>query len=434
MEILYLLIAGIIGLLIGWLLVKNTMATKISSLESQKISAETRSTELEKEKMQLQNESGIANEKLFALNKDLGISQSNFENLERKLIEQKNEVEQLQEKFKTEFKNIANEILDEKSKKFTEQNKENLDRILNPLKENIEKFEKKVNETHETRIKENASLKTQIENLAKLNENISKEANNLTTALKGQTKTQGNWGEMILESILEKSGLVKDREYFVQESFTDETGKRFQPDVLVKLPENKIIVIDAKVSLNAYENYCSAEDETLRKKYFNEHLQSIRNHIKNLSEKNYQNLHQLQTLDFVLLFVPIEPAFTIATQIDPQLYNFAFEKNIIVVSTSTLFATLRVIASIWRQENQNKNAIEIARQSGALYDKFVGLSEDLIDLGTKMKQAQNHYESSMNKLTTGSGNLVRSTEKIKQLGAKATKQLPQNLLDRADED
>jgi DNA recombination protein RmuC len=434
MEILYLSLAGIIGLLIGWLLTKNSVSSKISSLESQKISAEAKSADLELGKMQLQNESANANEKLFALNKELGISQSNHENLQKKLAEQKLEVEQLQERFKTEFENIANKLLDEKSKKFTEQNKENMDRILNPLKENIEKFEKKVNETHETRIKENASLKTQIENLTKLNENISKEANNLTTALKGQTKTQGNWGEMILESILEKSGLVKDREYFVQESFTDEEGRRFQPDVLIKLPENKIIVIDAKVSLKVYDNFCSVEDETLKKKYLNEHLQSIRNHIKNLSEKKYQNLYQLQTLDFVLLFVPIEPAFNIAVQMDPQLYNFAFEKNIIVISTSTLFATLSTIASIWRNENQNKNAIEIARQSGLLYDKFVGLSNDLIELGNKMRQAQNHYESSMNKLTTGAGNLVKSVEKIKQLGAKTAKQLPQNLLDRADED
>lgn len=434
MEILYLILAGIAGGIIGWQLTKNSFSSKISSLESQKLSAETKSADLEREKTRLEDETSILNQKLFALNRDLGTFETNTNNLKEKLIEQKSEVEQLQERFKMEFENIANKLLDEKSKKFTEQNKENMDRILNPLKENIEKFEKKVNETHETRIRENASLKTQIENLARLNENISKEANNLTTALKGQTKTQGGWGEMILESILEKSGLVKDREYFVQESITNEEGRRFQPDVLVKLPEGKSIVIDAKVSLVAYENFCSAEDEILQKRYLNEHLQSIRNHIKNLSEKKYQTLYNLQTLDFVLLFVPIEPAFNIAVQTDPLLYNFAFEKNIIVISTSTLFATLSTIASIWRIEYQNKNAIEIARQSGLLYDKFVGLSTDLIELGNRMRQAQNQYESSMNKLTSGSGNLVRSVEKIKQLGAKATKQLPKNLLDRTDED
>jgi len=263
---------------------------------------------------------------------------------------------------------------------------------------------------------------------------MSKDATNLTNALKGQTKTQGNWGEFILETILEKSGLVKGREYTVQESLTTHEGKRFQPDIIIKLPEGKTLIIDSKVSLNAYERFVSSEDERDRAANIKEHIASIRNHIKNLSSKNYQNLYDTKSLDFVLMFLPIEPALSLAIQNDMNLFNEAFEKNIVIVSPSTLLATLRTIASIWRQEHQNKNALDIARQSGALYDKFVGLLDDLKNIGDKIKATQNSYEDAMKKLSTGRGNLIGSVEKIKSLGAKTTKALPQNLLDSVEED
>jgi DNA recombination protein RmuC len=263
---------------------------------------------------------------------------------------------------------------------------------------------------------------------------MSKDANNLTNALKGQTKTQGNWGEFILESILEKSGLVKGREYSVQESLSSSEGRRFQPDVLIKLPENKTIVIDSKVSLISYEKFTSAENEEDRQLALRDFIISIKNHIKGLSAKNYQNLYGIESLDFVLMFMPIEPAFGLAVQNDISLFNDAFEKNIVIVSPSTLLATLRTIASIWRQENQNKNALEIARQSGSLYDKFVGFVDDLTTLGSRIDSAKDSYNSAFNKLRDGRGNLIRGVEKIKRLGAKTAKSLPQSLLDESDDE
>ena len=278
----------------------------------------------------------------------------------------------------------------------------------------------------------NTALKTQIESLAELNKRINKEAENLTKALKGETKTQGYWGEFILQSILEKSGLVKDREYFVQESITSEDGRRYQPDVIVKLPDDKHIIIDAKVSLVAYERYVNEDNKEAKAVALKLHIQSIRRHMKQLSDKDYQKLEAIEGLDFVLLFIPIEPAFSLAVQNDQELFNDAYSANIVVVSPTTLIATLRTIANIWKNEHQNQNALEIARQSGNLYDKFVGFSNDLIKVGKAMDSAKGSYEDAMNKLTTGSGNLVKRVESIKKLGAKTSKILDAKLLDRAD--
>jgi DNA recombination protein RmuC len=267
-----------------------------------------------------------------------------------------------------------------------------------------------------------------------MNQQITQEAKNLTEALKGQSKTQGNWGEFILESILEKSGLVKGREYVVQESLTAESGKRFQPDVIIKLPENKSIVIDSKVSLVAYEKFISSDDENQKALALREHINSIRSHIKNLSSKNYQNLYQLESLDFVLMFMPVEPAFALAVQNDQTIFNDAFEMNIVIVSPSTLLATLRTISSIWRQEKQNRNAMEIAKQSGDMLDKFTAFVEDLLSVGKGLISVKDNYDKAMNKLTDGRGNLINRAEKIKQLGAKASKSLPPNILNRAEQD
>jgi DNA recombination protein RmuC len=358
---------------------------------------------------------------------------SDFANLEEKLSTQKEQVEQLQQKFTTEFKNLANDILEDKSKRFTEQNKVNINEILNPLSEKIKNFEKKVEDVYLNDTKERAGLSEQIKMLHELNQQMSKDANNLTKALKGDAKTQGNWGEFILERVLEKSGLVKGQEYSVQESITDDEGKRQQPDILIYLPENKCIIIDSKVSLTGYEKYCSADDDAIRGAALKEHISSIKKHITNLSAKNYQNMYGIKSLDFVLLFMPVEPAFSLAVQNDMGLFNDAFERNIVIVSPSTLLATLRTIASIWRQENQNRNALEIARQSGALYDKFQNMVADLLEVGKKLHSVQDNYDDVMKKLYTGKGNLITSVEKIKRLGAKTTKSLPHGMIDKVDE-
>ena len=364
---------------------------------------------------------------------ELAQQKTENQNLLQRLEEHKAEFEQLNERFKKEFENLAQKILDEKSEKFTQQNKLNLEIILNPLKEKIKDFETKVESSHKATIEKHASLKQQIEDLSKLNEKINQEAHNLTKALKGDQKMQGNWGEVILERILERSGLEKGREYEIQQSFQTEDNRRVQPDVVVSLPEDKSIVIDSKVSLVAFERYFKEDDESRKNLHLREHVTSVRNHIKQLSEKQYQNIYDIRTLDFVLLFIPIESAFTATVQNDSEVFNFAFERNIVIVSPSTLLATLRTISSIWKFEHQNRNAMEIARQGGALYDQFVNLTDDLIKVGNQMKTVQNTYEMSMKKLT-GKGNLIRRVENLKQLGAKAGKTISQQLIDRADED
>ncbi len=427
MEILFILIGLITGSIFTFFVLKSKFKSKIDV-------AEERKRIFEEQNQNISSDLSAEREKVLELNSTLSSLKADYNNLQKTLSEQKEEIEKLQEKFAVEFENLANKILEEKSSKFTIQNKENLDQILKPLGEKIKEFEKKVNEVYVTDSKERASLATQLKNLQELNQMMAKEANNLTNALKGETKTMGNWGEFILESILEKSGLVKGREYKLQENFTNEEGRRLQPDVIVNLPDNKCLIIDSKVSLLAYENYSSSENEKLRENSLKEHIASIKRHIKELSSKNYQNIYQIKSLDFVLLFMPVEPAFSLAIQNDTQLFNEAFDKNIVIVSPSTLLATLRTIANIWRQEYQNTNVLEIAKQSGALYDKFQGLVSDLIDLGNRMKTMNNSYDNAMKKLYTGRGNLIKSVENIKKLGAKTSKSLPQSLLDRANDD
>lgn len=420
MEILYLIIGLLIGAVISYLFVKNKFGSQTGK-------AEERNRIYEENNNQLNAELVNERAKVIELNASLSSLRAEYNN-------KKEEIEQLQKRFTTEFENLANKIFEEKTTKFSEQSKTNLTEILNPLREKISEFEKKVEETSKESIKGNASLHEQLRSLKEMNLQITQEAKNLTQALKGGTKTQGSWGEFLLESILEKSGLVKGREYRKQDVIYSEEGKRFQPDIIVNLPENKSIVIDSKVSLVAYEKYVSGEDDLQRQLSLKEHITSIKNHIRNLSSKNYQALYQLESLDFVLMFMPVEPAFALAVQNEVNLFNDAFDKNIVIVSPSTLLATLRTVASIWRQENQNRNALEIARQSGALYDKFQGLITDLIDLGKKMDTMKDRYGDLMRKLHLGKGNLVSSVERIKKLGANTTKSLPPQLLDRADDD
>jgi len=402
----------------------------IDSLEQKATKAQDDIAEIrslsELDKMELRNEKEMLGNQITRYQADL-------ENLQQKNTEQKEEVEKLQEKFTKEFENLANKILDEKSLKFTEQNRENIKNILSPLQEKIQLFEKKVEDSQKESVGMHSALKEQLAFLQIQNSKITQEAKNLTKALKGDSKMQGNWGELVLERVLEKSGLEKDREYSVQQSFTREDGSRVLPDVIINLPDGKKMIVDSKVSLTDYERYVNAEDE-FKEKFLKEHINSLRRHVDQLSAKKYEDLYEMESPDFVLLFIPIEPAFAVAINNDNSLYNKAFEQNIIIVTPSTLLATLRTIDSMWNNEKQQRNAIEIARQAGALYDKFEGFVGDLTKVGKKMDEAKIEYRNAMGKLVDGRGNIVSSIEKLKIMGAKTKKSIPENLLKRADED
>ncbi len=432
--IITFIIALAIGIFIGKIIFSANSKTEKASLE-EKINGLLQ--QIEQLKLQvnqtIQERETIRTEK-EALVIQLSKKETDFENLWERNKEQKEEVEKLQEKFTKEFENLANKILEEKTTKFTEQNKENLKNILSPLQDKIQLFEKKVEDTHKESIDYHAALRQQILGLREMNEQMSKETLNLTKALKGDSKMQGNWGELILERVLEKSGLEKGREYEIQQSFTTEEGNRVQPDVIINLPDGKKMIVDSKVTLTAYEKYINEEDDNQKSQYLKEHLVSLKRHIDQLSEKNYHDLYQMESPDFVLLFIPIESAFALALNEDTTLYNKAFEKNIVIVTPSTLLATLRTIDSMWTNQKQQENAVEIARQAGALYDKFHGLLSDLISVGKKMDDAKAGYSDAMNKLIDGKGNLITSIEKLKKMGAKAKKALPENILNRAEKE
>lgn len=357
-----------------------------------------------------------------------------LEKLQEARQRERGELENLQKKFGDAFENLANRILEQKSEKFTLQNKANLENLLGPLEKRIQRFEEKVEQTNKEQISRNEGLKQQISNLKTLNEQVTQETHNLIRALKSDSKTQGNWGELVLERILEKSGLEKGREFDVQQRYTAEDGSQQKPDVIIHLPDGKSLIIDAKVSLTAYEKWCNEEDEGRRAAFLKQHLNSLEGHIKELGEKHYHMLQGVKAPEFVLMFVPIEPAFASALAVKHDLYGKAFDRNIVIVTPSTLLATLRTIASLWQHENRQRNAEEIARQAGTLYDKFAGLVEDLKMVGRRLDGAKTSYEDAMNKLCEGRDNLVRKVEKLRTLGAKSKKTLPTKLLNRADED
>lgn len=442
--VILVFVALFIGIFIGRILVKASKSSEQSVWE-EKLNQVTLRYEQLKEQFEQQRK-GLENqiqqllsdkEKLVLEKQSLLVNlsrrETEFENLLQKNADQKQEVEQLQEKFTKEFENLANKILEEKSSKFTEQNKENIKNILSPLQEKIQIFEKKVEDSQKENIGIHASLKEQLLHLQNQNLKITQEAENLTKALKGDSKMQGNWGELVLERVLEKSGLEKDREYFVQQSFVNEQGSRVLPDVVIHLPDNKKMVIDSKVSLTAYERYVNEEDLALKNTYLREHISSLKRHIDQLSEKNYHDLYRMDSPDFILLFIPIEPAFAVAINHENNLYNKAFEKNIVIVTPSTLLATLRTIDSMWTNQKQQENAYEIARLAGSLYDKFEGFVADLIKIGKKMDEAKTEYSGAMNKLVEGRGNVITTIEKLKKMGAKTQKSLPENLLRRAED-
>ena len=373
---------------------------------------------LKQEQKRLIDELQAERDRLADANRELESTRSFYIAEKEKLIEQKASLEQNQEKFNKDFELIANKILEEKSTKFIEQNRTNLDIILNPLKENIKAFEDKVEKVYKAESDERNTLKGVISLLMDQSKQIQEDANNLTKALKGDSKKQGNWGEVILEKVLERSGLVRDQEYRIQASHTSAEGGRYQPDVVIDLPDDKHLVVDAKVSLVAYERSVSAETEEEREGHVKAHLASIKNHIQELSAKNYQDLYKINSPDFVLLFVPIESSFSIAVQKDAELFNFAWDRKVVIVSPSTLLATLRTIASMWKQERQNRNVFEIAEQAGFLYEKFVGFLKDMEDIGKHIGSTQKAYDGAFNKLKEGSGNMINKIENLKKLGAK----------------
>lgn len=416
-ELLYLLTGLIIGGGVIFIILRFRT-------DSKHIVLEERVSGLQKDNDAIRGDMSEKENQVIDLNRELASARTDLKNASEKLQVHKQELQQIQEIFKTEFKVLANEILDDKTKKFTEVNRSKLEEILNPLREKIKDFEKKVEETYDKEAQQRFSLKEEVKKLAELNQQVSHEAQNLTRALKGESKTQGNWGEMILENILEKSGLVRDREYSVQASYKGEDGKRFQPDIIVNYPENRNVIIDAKVSLTAYEQYISEDDPGKQEKFLRHHLISVRNHINELNTKNYQGQYNLQSLDFIMMFMPVEPAYLLAVQKDPEIWNYAYDRRILLISPTNLLAALKMIAGLWRQEYQSKNVLEIARQSGDLIDKFYSLLEDLTHLGKDLNAAQKSYDDAINKLSEGKGNLIRRVEKIKELGAKTKKKLP----------
>ena len=442
MEILFLLAGVCVGFIGPFVLLKSKLQKQRTDFDQEKRSGEQifiqqkfelekgislfedRNRSLLKEREELLQQTQLLRAENGIQSQQLARAEADFGNLQEKLEFQKVEMEKLQQKLTTEFENIAAKILKQNTEEFSATNQKGITELLSPLKEKIQVFEKKVEDTYEKGLKDQTDLKAELKKLHDLNLKISDDANNLTKALKGDVKKQGNWGEVILERILERSGLTEGREYRKQESVLSENGQRFQPDVVIYLPDQKHLVVDSKVSLVAYERLVNADNEKDRIIFVKEHLQSVRSHIKNLSEKHYQHSPNFNSPDFVLLFVPIESSFSIAVQEDQDLFSYAWDNKVVIVSPSTLLATMRTIASIWQQENQTRNAMEIARQSGALYDKFVAFIEDMESIGKSLESTRRTYDQATSKLYMGNGNLVKRAENIKKLGAKTTKELP----------
>ncbi|MCH2224043.1 MAG: DNA recombination protein RmuC [Crocinitomicaceae bacterium] len=438
MDYILLVIGLIVGGIIGYL------TARLLSLDASE--AQQRIKELEIEQATLLNTNTRLEQLLNESKNDLSFSQeahrieltnatewkSKHSAIQDKLENQKEEINYLQAKFSKDFEIVASKILEEKSNKFTTQNKKNIDALLSPLKERIGEFQKKVEDTNEKNIERSATLDKHLEMLQKLNQEITSETKSLTQALRGDSKTQGNWGEMHLETILEKAGLQKDIHFTKETNLKSEDGNNQRLDYILNLPDGKRLILDSKVSLTAYSNYFDKEDDAHRTLYLRRHIDSVMNHITLLSKKDYQNLYDINTPDYVLMFVANEPALTLALKEDQNLFEKALDKNIVLVSTSTLLATLRTISYIWKQDLQNKNAEEIARQAGSLYDKFVNFSTDLIKIGTQLKTVTGTYEDTIKKLSEGKDNLVRKTERLKELGVNPSKSIDQRLIDRSD--
>lgn len=431
MEMVFVMIGLSVGAALGWLFARYKFAADkqrdVASLLIEQEKNKSLFNQLEETKEALNNE----RQKVIALNNTLAATEADYRNLEEKLAERKKEIDVIQDKFAAEFKNLANEILEKNSAKFSDLNKNSMSELLNPLKDKILTFEKKVEEAYDKELRDKISLREEVKKLYELNNRISEEANNLTRALKGDTKKQGDWGEVILETVLERSGLTKDREYRKQVVTTNASGDMIKPDYLVMLPDKRHIIIDSKVSLIAYENFVNTEDEPNRPKYLKAHLESMKNHVKALSEKNYFSSLEFNSPDFVLMFIPIESSFSVALQADQDLFNFAWERKIVIVSPTTLLATMRTVASMWKMDKQSQHAFQIAEESGKLYDKFKLFMDDMVKVGNQLSSTRTTYEDAMKKLVTGRGNLVNQAEKIREMGAKNTRRIDEKITQRA---
>jgi DNA recombination protein RmuC len=446
MDIIFLIIGLLIGGITSFLIAKykfssekgvspeeiNRLNTEVSNLKTSLGKTEERILILQKDNEEKKSELISERNKSFQLASELSAKNTSYDNLKTRLEEQKTELETLQQKFTKDFELIANKILENKTEKFTEQNKTNLEQVLKPLNEKIKDFEASIARAsiNETELK--SKLIQQIESLKDLNYKITTETSNLTNALKGDKKFQGSWGEVVLERILEMSGLTKGVEYDTQEKYKTDDGDK-QPDVIINLPESKYLVIDSKVSLVAYEKYFNCTDEAERGECLKRHIDAIETHIKTLSKKDYHLLHNENSPDFVLLFIPIEGALILAVQNDRELYNKATKSNIIIVSPSLLLAMLKTISTVWVREKQKKNVLEIAKQSGELYNKFADFVKDLERVRSNMGTMNKSFDDAFNKLSEGRGNIINRIEKIKKLGANATKSLPEDLIQLAEE-
>ncbi|MDP2723369.1 MAG: DNA recombination protein RmuC [Bacteroidales bacterium] len=358
---------------------------------------------------------------------------SDLKNLTQRLEEEKKNLEALQERSRIEFENVAHRILKQQTADFNVSSQKGLQDLLTPLRERIQDFEKKVDLTYEKGLRDQSDLRAEFKKIYELSVTLDKDAKNLTNALKSDSKKQGNWGEIILERVLERSGLTKDQEYYLQFSSKNDQGAVMRPDVVIRLPEDKHLVIDSKVSLTAYTEYVSSDDDHLRNKKLKEHLDSIRRHVKELSEKRYDQLLGINSPDFVLMFMPVEPAFAVAVQTDHELFNYAWQQRVVIVSPTTLLATLRTVSSIWKYEKQNQNALEIAERGGKLYDKFESFVKDLESIGQNIEKADKAYRDAHKKLTSGSGNLIRQVEQLKIMGVTTKKSLPEIYTSDTDE-
>lgn len=414
-----------------YVLLKSKLAALAQKTQAAEMALNLAHLQLEEKKQEisrLQEQVKYENRQVITLNSELSKTETDLYHLKQKLAENHEELASLRQTFLQQFHTVSNEVLVSNSEHFKKASAENIERILEPLKERIKEFEAKVEHTYEKSLIENTTLKEQISQLVNLNQQMSKDALNLTQALKGERKTQGNWGEYLLESLLEKSGLERDIHYKREEVRRNDEQKIYRPDVIILLPDDKHLVIDSKLSLVAYEAYCSAEDELVQQLQLKNHLNSLRTHYTDLSRKNYQHLHGINSPDFVLMYIPIEPAFNLAMQHDRELFVEALDRNIVFVTNSTLLATLRTVASVWKQENQKRNVLKIAEESGKLYDKFVGFVDDMKDIGLNLERSQQKYHLAMNKLSEGNGNLIKKAELLKKLGAKTSKSLDQHLL------
>lgn len=432
---LFLLLAAVcllIGAFLGNRFARLKFQAETGKLQTKLEERADQEEKLSEQLVRMEDEKDAIRKEKETLNEILIRQQAENRHLQSRQEEHQAELEKLREKFNKEFELLANRILETKSKKFTEQNKEQLDQVLKPLQQKIEHFEKRVEASDKESIGRHSELREQIKNLTSLNQQMSKDADNLTRALKGDSKMQGNWGELILTRVLEKSGLEKGREYSLQDSHTGEDGQRLQTDVLIHLPDGKKMIVDSKVSLVAFERFVATEKDDEKRQYLKDHIQSIKRHVDQLSEKKYHYLMD-ESPDTVFMFIPIEPAFALASSQEPGIYEEAFDKQVIIVTPATLLAALRLVDNLWQNDRQKQNALEIAKQAGALYDSFTNLTDELIKVGKQIGTVQGTYETAMKKLT-GRGNLIKRVERLKKLGAKASKQIDQKLIQRANEE